>query len=92
MISEMMIEARKQFSRMLSKGRSTAKLDRCLWCGKQISHFCESHTIPQMILKNISQDGKLDYVRGSYTERMKTADHGQFSVNISKLGITKGQH
>ena len=30
--------------------------------------------------------------RGSFTELMKTLDHGQFSVNISKPGITKGQH
>ena len=30
--------------------------------------------------------------RGSFTEIMKTADHGQFSVNISKPGVTKGQH
>lgn len=30
--------------------------------------------------------------RGSFTELMKTATHGQFSVNISKPGITKGQH
>lgn len=29
---------------------------------------------------------------GSFTELLKTADHGQFSVNISKPGITKGQH
>ncbi len=30
--------------------------------------------------------------RGSFTELLKTRDHGQFSVNISKPGITKGQH
>lgn len=30
--------------------------------------------------------------RGSFTEFMKTADYGQFSVNISKPGVTKGQH
>ena len=30
--------------------------------------------------------------RGSFTELMKTANCGQFSVNISKPGITKGQH
>ena len=30
--------------------------------------------------------------RGSSTELLKTSDHGQFSVNISKPGITKGQH
>lgn len=30
--------------------------------------------------------------RGSFTEVLKTARNGQFSVNISKPGITKGQH
>ena len=30
--------------------------------------------------------------RGSFTELMKTANCGQFSVNISKPGVTKGQH
>ena len=30
--------------------------------------------------------------RGSFTELLKTLDHGQISVNISKPGITKGQH
>ena len=30
--------------------------------------------------------------RGSFTELLKTIDHGQFSVNISKPGIIKGQH
>jgi len=31
-------------------------------------------------------------VRGSFTELLKTASCGQFSVNVSKPGITKGQH
>ena len=30
--------------------------------------------------------------RGSFTELLKTANNGQCSVNISKPGITKGQH
>ena len=30
--------------------------------------------------------------RGSFTEILRTADRGQFSVNVSKPGITKGQH
>ena len=33
----------------------------------------------------------VDY-RGSFTELLKTEKCGQFSVNISKPGITKGQH
>ena len=30
--------------------------------------------------------------RGSFTELLKTADHGQVSVNIAKPGVTKGMH
>lgn len=30
--------------------------------------------------------------RGSFTELLKTASCGQFSVNVSRPGITKGQH
>lgn len=30
--------------------------------------------------------------RGSFTEFIKTSNHGQVSINISKPGITKGQH
>lgn len=30
--------------------------------------------------------------RGSFTELLKTTSHGQFSVNISKPGVTKGEH
>ena len=30
--------------------------------------------------------------RGSFTELIHTADCGQISINISKPGITKGQH
>ncbi len=30
--------------------------------------------------------------RGSFTELLKTASCGQFSVNVSKPGVTKGQH
>ena len=30
--------------------------------------------------------------RGSFTEFIKTIDRGQVSINISKPGITKGNH
>ena len=30
--------------------------------------------------------------RGSFTEFMRTFEHGQFSINISKAGVTKGNH
>ena len=30
--------------------------------------------------------------RGSFTEFLRTPDRGQISVNVSKPGITKGNH
>lgn len=43
--------------------------------------------------EKVSFDLKMNVdARGSFTELLKTVDHGQFSVNISKPGITKGQH
>lgn len=30
--------------------------------------------------------------RGSFTELIRTSDRGQFSVNVSRPGVTKGQH
>ena len=36
---------------------------------------------------NMSKDD-----RGSFTELIKTLDHGQISVNVNKPGKTKGQH
>lgn len=35
---------------------------------------------------------KNEDVRGSFTEFLRTPDRGQVSVNVSKPGITKGQH
>lgn len=43
--------------------------------------------------------GKMSYTfnsnvddRGSFTELIRTFDHGQISVNVAKPGITKGEH
>ena len=35
---------------------------------------------------------KHEDARGSFTEILRTADRGQFSVNVSRPGITKGNH
>lgn len=49
-----------------------------------LSYFPKEKTIFPLKM-NVDQ-------RGSFTELLKTANCGQFSVNISKPGITKGQH
>ena len=39
----------------------------------------------------VNLEGAVDN-RGSFTEVIKTLDHGQVSINVSKPGITKGEH
>ena len=46
--------------------------------------------LPERKIKFSLQSNEDD--RGSFTEFLKTADHGQFSINISRPGIVKGQH
>ena len=46
--------------------------------------------LPERKIK-IELKGNVDD-RGSFTEFLKTESNGQFSINVSKPGITKGQH
>lgn len=55
------IEARKKYGKLSNLSKSQAKKEECIWCGKKITRFCNSHSIPQMVLDNIDSDGKLDY-------------------------------
>lgn len=80
-----MIEARKQFGRILSRSRRAAKLDRCLWCGKQIIRFCDSHTIPQLVLRNLAPDGMLDYANTILENPLMKLDQGIAEANIFHL-------
>lgn len=53
------IEQKKEISRIQKKVHELSKPTSCLLCGKKVSSFCNSHLVPQMVLKRIAQDGKL---------------------------------
>lgn len=55
---------------------------------KLLSTFISYFTIEN---SSYFYDKKEDY-RGSFTELFKTVSSGQFSLNISKPGLTKGEH
>lgn len=38
-----------------------SKVDECILCHKKMSSSCKSHVVPQFILKNISENGKVAY-------------------------------
>lgn len=53
------VEIRKKISKLLANARSTAKPDSCILCGKKQTSFCNSHSVPQLSLRNIADNGKV---------------------------------
>lgn len=53
------MEIKKQYSRIARESRAAAKRDTCYICGKPVSSFCNSHSIPQFILRAIAEDSEL---------------------------------
>lgn len=44
----------KSFGRALSEARSKAKKEKCFVCQKEVSSFCNSHSIPQFCLSIVA--------------------------------------
>ena len=53
------IKVRKQMSKILSQTRRLAKPSTCILCGIDQTSFCNSHSVPQLSLNNIADNGKL---------------------------------
>ncbi|SJZ82343.1 hypothetical protein [Selenihalanaerobacter shriftii] len=53
------IEYRKRMSKLFSKSRKDAKSEECFYCGKKCSSFCNSHSIPAFLLRNIAVEGEV---------------------------------
>lgn len=53
------IENKKKLNNILKRAKNAAKPDKCIICDKPQTSFCNSHLIPQMVLKTIAESGKL---------------------------------
>jgi hypothetical protein len=53
------IDVKKFLSKFASNSREDAKSDKCLYCNKEITKFCNSHSVPASFLRNIAIDGKV---------------------------------
>lgn len=53
------IRLSKMFSRLSSQAAKNTKRDRCYYCGKICSSFCNSHSIPTFALERIAENGKI---------------------------------
>lgn len=84
-MDENIIEARKQLSRLMNKSKQQAKKSECLWCGKKITRFCNSHSLPQCVLRNIDTDGKVDYFNSMINLPLINSDKGINEAGTFKL-------
>lgn len=79
------VEMRKKIFSYIKNSKRDAKKAECVLCGKAQSSFCNSHTIPQFILRKIADMGKLtlaNYSAFSDTELDGLLDY-QDGVNKS---------
>lgn len=53
------IEIYKQMSKIKKEANKYTKGTNCALCGKECTSFCNSHTIPRFVIKNIAQNGKV---------------------------------
>ena len=75
------IEHRKRMSGIQEVARQKAKLSYCYYCKKEVTSFCNSHSVPKFCLKRLSVDGKLYYVN--------TLIELPFLVNVKSTYIPK---
>ncbi len=70
------VQLRKKYTRVIKKARERSKPDSCILCGKEKTSFCNSHSVPSMVLRNIAQDGKLLYVNSLIGFEMIDSEKG----------------
>lgn len=58
------IYARKKINDFLRDVQNESKPKKCILCGEEQTSFCNSHSVPRMMLKNIAENGKVLQANG----------------------------
>jgi hypothetical protein len=59
MTPEEKLQRDKALSRNIAEARQRAKRDTCMYCGKRVTSFCNSHSVPRFVLDNIDNSGEV---------------------------------
>ena len=51
------IKIKKDINDFMRKIQVETKPEKCILCGKEQTSFCNSHSVPKMVLKNIAKAG-----------------------------------
>lgn len=58
-INSNIIGYKKEINKVMSEARKASKAQKCIYCGKETTSFCNSHSIPAFCLRNIAINGQL---------------------------------
>ena len=53
------VPIKKQINDMLRATQKKIKPDKCILCGQSKNGYCNSHSVPQMVLRSIAEQGKI---------------------------------
>ena len=53
------IEIKKELSRRFQEARKKSRPQTCLLCNKPLTKLCNSHSVPQFVLKHLAENGKI---------------------------------
>lgn len=80
---------RKNFTEMTKKAYHDAKPEACVLCKIAGKKFCNSHTIPQFVLRTISEGGKLSYWNAILKFPMIETERGMKQAETFKIICTE---
>jgi len=82
---ESTIKHRKIYSNIKHRSQKETKQNKCFICGKCTTDFCNSHTIPQFVLRNIENDGKFEYTMSYDNSNLTNKILGMNEINIFRI-------
>lgn len=69
-------ELKKRFNEIIRRSHENSKLDYCLCCCKKVTSFCNSHSLPRLVLKNISDNGMVLTSNNYFKVPLSTSSKG----------------
>ena len=75
-LDKITIKKNRVISDLWNFSRNNSKGTKCLFCAKECSSFCNSHSIPRFVLKNITKNGKLCTPSAFINKQLSTSEKG----------------
>ena len=81
------IEIKKEVSRRFQEARNNSRPDTCLLCNKKLTKLCNSHSVPQFVLKQLAENGKI--MQSSFLLAFEDIDIFETEKGVKNSGTFK---